>query len=75
MLAMVSEGLVWQSLVFRRVSTNLRDVLGMRCRGVGGDSTTGERSKGLAAHGRDLASRCTEEHCAVDPIDDGRDAE
>lgn len=50
-------------------STNLRDGgLDFGGRGVGGDSATGERSKGLTPQRRSLASRSTEEH--VVRIDD-----
>lgn len=44
-------------------STNLRDVLGVRRSGVGGDGATGQRSEGLATQRRSLAGRSTEEHC------------
>lgn len=47
-----------------RVSTNLRDVLGVRRGGVGGDGTTGKRSE-LTPKGRSLAGRSTEEHGAA----------
>lgn len=48
------------------ISTNLRDVLGVRGGGVGGDGTTGKRSESLAPKGCSLAGRGTEEHCAGD---------
>ena len=50
--------------VFRTGSTNLRDVLGVRRGGVGGDGATGDRGKSLTAQRRSLASRSTEEHGA-----------
>lgn len=43
-------------------STNLRDVLGVRRGGVGGDGATGQRSKSLATQRRSLTGRSTEEH-------------
>lgn len=46
------------------VSTNLRDVLGVRGRSVGGNGTTGKGGKSLAPKRRGLTGRSTEEHCA-----------
>lgn len=46
------------------VSTNLRDVLGVRRGGVGGDRTTGKRSESLTPERSSLAGCRTEEHCA-----------
>lgn len=51
-----------------RGSTNLRDVLGVRRGGVGGDGATGQGGKGLAAQRRSLTGRVTEEHDAGSPI-------
>lgn len=55
------------------VSTNLRDVLGVRGGGVGGDRATGDRGESLATQGRGLTGHSTEEHGEQRfPIDDGR---
>jgi hypothetical protein len=44
------------------ISTNLRDVLGVRGGGVSGDRATGDRGESLATQGRGLTGHSTEEH-------------